>query len=110
MEKDRGIEIKLDNFAYHPGEMLEEKLQEMGMSIEEFAEQAHLDVQYAKDVIATKASITPETAVAIEMVTQMSAKLVLALQHDYDNVMLKRKQKSWMEKFMSFSRRTAAVL
>lgn len=109
MEKDKGIEIKLDNFAYHPGEMLEEKLQEMEMSVETFAEQAHLSLQLVKKIITCKASVTPEIAVAIEMVTKMPARYILALQHDYDNVMLKRKKASWMEKFMSFSRQSAAV-
>lgn len=87
---DKGIEIKLDDFAFHPGEELEEKLQEMEMSIEEFAEQAHLDLKYVKDIIACKASITAETAVAFEMVTKIPAYLWLALQHDYDDVMLKQ--------------------
>lgn len=106
---DKGKEIILEDFAYHPGEMLEEKLQEMEMPVEEFAEQAHQKVQLVKRIISCKASVTPEIAVAFEMVTKIPARFWLAMQHDYDNVMLKRKQKSWVEKFMSISRRTAAV-
>lgn len=107
---DKGTEIKLDNFAYHPGEMLEEKLQEMEMSVEIFAEQAHQKIQHVKKIIACKASVTPETAVAFEMVTGIPARLWLDLQHDYDNVMLKREKETWMSKFIHLSRRTAAVL
>lgn len=107
---DKGIEIKLNDFAYHPGEMLEEKLQEMEMSVEEFAEQAHQKVQLVKKIIATKASVTPEIAVAFQMVTGIPAHFWVNLQHDYDNVMLKRKQESWIKQFMNCSRRTAAVL
>ena len=107
---DKGIEIKLDDFAYHPGEMLEEKLQEMEMSVEEFAEQVHQKVVLVKKIIECKASVTPEVAVAFELVTGIPAHLWLNLQHDYDNIMLRRKKKSWTEKFINMSRRTAAVL
>lgn len=106
---DRGIEITGDNFTVHPGEMLEEKLQEMEMPIEDFAEQAHIEVKYAKDVIASKASVTPETAVAFEMVTKIPATLWMGFQHDYDNYMLRHKKESWVKKFMEFSRRSAAI-
>lgn len=106
---DHGVVITGDNFTVHPGEMLEEKLQEMEMSVETFAEQAHLAEQYAKDVIACKASVTLETAIAFEMVTKIPASLWLAFQHDYDDYVLKQHKESWIERFMKFSRRTAAI-
>lgn len=106
---DKGKEIKLD-IEFHPGETLEEKLQEMNMTVETFAEQTHLDVKYIKDVITCEASITPETSVAFEMVTKIPAYLWLRMQHDYDNYVLRQKKESWTEKFFMFSRRTAAVL
>lgn len=106
---DKGIEINLD-IEFHPGETLGEKLQEMEMSVEDFAEQSNLDSQYVKDVIACKASITPEAAVALEMVTKIPANHWLGMQHDFDDYILKQEKESWISKFIDFSRRTAAVL
>lgn len=102
--------INLDHVAFHPGEELREKLQEMGMSIEEFADKSHVSLEYAQGVLACERSITPETAVAFEMTTHISANLLLALQHDYDNYLLKQKKASWIEQFLHYTSRKTAVL
>ena len=112
-EKDMAKEtytINLDHVAFHPGEELQEKLQEMGMSVEEFADNSHVSLEYAQGVLACEKPITPETAVAFEMTTQISANLLLALQHDYDNFQLKNKKTSWIEQFLHYTGRKVAAL
>lgn len=109
MEKET-YEINLDYIEFHPGETLKEKLQEMNTSTAEFAEKAHVSEAYVQGVIACKNAITPETAVAFEMTTQIPARLWLQMQHDYDNFMLKQKKQSWIEQFMHFSKRNVAIL
>lgn len=110
IEEDMAYTINLDHVAFHPGEELQEKLQEMGMTIEEFAEKSHVTLEYAQGVLACEKPITPETAVAFEMTTQISASLLLTLQHDYDNYQLKQKKTSWMEQFLHYTSRKVAVL
>lgn len=103
-------EINLDYIEFHPGETLAEKLQEMGMSVKEFADKAHISEEYANGVIACEKAITPETAVSFEMVTQIPARLWLQMQHDYDDFLLKQKKQSWIDQFVNFSKRSAAIL
>lgn len=102
--------IDIDYIEFHPGETLGEKIQELGMSATEFAEQAHLTERYVKRVIAQKAAVTPETAVAFEMVTKIPAYLWLKMQHDYDDFMLSQKKDSWIDRFLHFPRHAAAIL
>ena len=68
----------------HPGSVLGEKLQEMDMSVKEFASRAEKSEKYILDVIAEKSSISPDLAIAIEFVTGMEASVILKWQRDYD--------------------------
>ena len=68
----------------HPGVLIEEKLQEMEMSVKEFALRADKTEQSVLDVIQGKCSITPEMAILAEYVTGMSAEVLLNWQKEYD--------------------------
>ena len=88
----------------HPGSLLAEKLQEMDMSIKEFASRAEKSEKYILDVIAEKSSISPDLAIAIEFVTGMEASVILNWQRDYDEEMarydmlsrIKSSNKEWL--------------
>lgn len=73
---------------YHPGEDLAEKLEEMQLSVSEFAQRAGLPANIIQDVIAGKESISADMAIAFEQVTQIPAHMWIDCQRDYDNYIL----------------------
>ena len=90
----------------HPGVLIEEKLQEMEMSVKEFALRADKTEQAVLDVIQGKSSITPEMAILAEYVTGMSAEVLLNWQKEYDARKARdrfaerqMKEKSWVASF-----------
>lgn len=92
--------------VYHPGATLEEKLQEMGMSVKEFATRVSKPEKTIIAVLKGKSSITPDMAIAFEMVTKIPAHMWLRHQKSYDEfIARKRREKSlkeglrWAEKF-----------
>ncbi len=98
---------------FHPGEDLAEKLQEMDLSVEEFAKQAHVPESVVKDIIEGKASISADMALAFESVTQIPAKYWIRMQHHYDEYILTQKNTSYMErlqKLFCLPRNVAAIL
>lgn len=78
----------------HPGNILGEKLQEMDMSVKEFASRAEKSEKYILDVIAEKSSISPDLAIAIEFVTGMEASVILKWQRDYDEELARYEMQS----------------
>ncbi len=92
--------------VFHPGETLDEKLQEMGMGVKEFATRVSKPEKTIIAVIKGKSSITPDMAVAFEMVTKIPADMWLRHQKSYDEfIARKRREKSlkegmlWAQKF-----------
>lgn len=92
--------------VYHPGEILEEKLQEMGMGVKEFATRVSKPEKTIIAVLKGRSSITPDMAVAFEMVTKIPANMWLRHQKSYDEfVARKKREKSlkegllWAKKF-----------
>lgn len=92
--------------VYHPGETLEEKLQEMGMGVKEFATRVSKPEKTIIAVMKGKSSITPDMAVAFEMVTKIPAHMWLRHQNRYDEFMSRKKRENalkegfqWAEKF-----------
>jgi len=92
--------------VYHPGETLEEKIQEIGMGVKEFATRVSKPEKTIIAVIKGKSSITPDMALSFEMVTRIPADMWLRYQNNYDEfVARKRREKtlreglSWAEKF-----------
>ncbi len=92
--------------VYHPGETLEEKLQEMGMSVKEFATRVSKPEKTIIAVLKGKSSITPDMAVAFEMVTRIPAHMWLRHQKSYDEFIARKKREKtlqdgllWAKKF-----------
>lgn len=92
--------------VYHPGETLEEKLQEMGMSVKEFATRVSKPEKTIIAVIKGKSGITPDMAVAFEMVTLIPAHMWLNHQKRFDEFVARKKRekivresRSWISKF-----------
>lgn len=84
--------------VYHPGETLEEKLQEMGMGVKEFATRVSKPEKTIIAVLKGKSSITPDMAVAFEMVTKIPAHMWLRHQKSYDEfIARKKREKSFKE-------------
>jgi addiction module HigA family antidote len=71
--------------AFHPGETLTEKLQELGMGPKEFAIRTGKPEKTIIAVLEGKTSITPEMAVLFEMVTSISTGYWLNAQRSFDS-------------------------
>ena len=92
--------------VYHPGETLEEKLQEIGMGVKEFATRVSKPEKTIIAVLKGKSSITPDMAVAFEMVTKIPVNMWLRLQKSYDEFIARKKREKtlregerWAKKF-----------
>lgn len=92
--------------VHHPGEVLGEKLEEMGMSIKEFAVRATKPEKTIIAVINGSSSITTEMAVSFEAVTKIPASFWLRNQQLYDEYMVRKKREEdavssieWMRHF-----------
>lgn len=71
--------------VYHPGDTLDEKLQEMGMEVKEFAMKVSIPEEVIISVIKGHSSITPKMAETFEMVTKIPAGMWLRHQKSYDD-------------------------
>ena len=92
--------------VHHPGEVLSEKLEEMGMSIKEFAIRATKPEKTIIAVINGNSSITSEMAVSFESVTKIPASFWLRNQALYDEYLVRKKREEeakasidWMKLF-----------
>lgn len=84
--------------VYHPGETLDEKLQEMGMGVKEFATRVSKPEKTIIAVLKGKSSITPDMAVAFEMVTKISAHMWLRHQKSYDEFIARKREKNLLKR------------
>jgi addiction module HigA family antidote len=71
------------NYAVPPGGTLEETIEQMGLTVEQFAEKAGLDSGLVHDVLQGDAEITEEMAGAFERVSGVPAELWLSLERNY---------------------------
>ena len=92
--------------VHHPGEVLDEKLKEMGMSIKEFALRVTKPEKTIIAVINGDSSITTEMAVSFEAVTKIPAHFWLRNQLLYDEYLERKKREQeaeesieWMKQF-----------
>ena len=92
--------------VHHPGEVLGEKLDEMGMSIKEFAVRTTKPEKTIIAVINGNSSITTEMAVSFETVTKIPASFWLKHQQLYDEYLVRKKREEdatssieWMRHF-----------
>lgn len=75
----------------HPGQTLGYKIQELGMSIKEFAIRASKPEKTIIAVIKGDSSITPDMAVAFENITKIPAHFWMARQRKYDEAIARKK-------------------
>ena len=78
--------------VYHPGEILEEKLQEFGMGVKEFATRVSKPEKTIIAVLKGDSSITPDMAVAFELVTKIPATMWLRHQNSYDEYVARKRR------------------
>jgi len=68
----------------HPGQTLDAKIQEMGMSVREFSLRMLKSENEVSAIIKGEASVTPELAVSLEEATRIPVRFWLTLQRNYD--------------------------
>lgn len=90
----------------HPGQTLIYKIQELEMSVKEFAIRASKPEKTIIAVIKGDSSITPDMAVAFENVTRIPAHFWIARQRKYDEAIAREKMEAkisesieWAKKF-----------
>lgn len=91
--------------VYHPGDTLEEKLQEMGMGVKEFATRVSKPEKTIIAVLKGKSSVTPDMAVAFEMVTKIPAEMWLRHQKSYDEFVARKKREKSLEEGLVWARK-----
>lgn len=78
--------------AFHPGDTLAEKLQEMGLSANDCAVRGGLSVDIVNAVLAQTLDVTDSTALALEKVTEIPAYLWLRMQKVYNEFIQRDKE------------------
>lgn len=71
-------------YAVHPGVTLKEKLEEIGMSAEEFAIKTDLPVEVILNILDRKSPITSDIAVKLEKALGIPASFWINKQTNYD--------------------------
>lgn len=91
--------------VYHPGETLEEKLQEMGMGVKEFATRVSKPEKTIIAVLKGRSSITPDMAVAFELVTKIPANMWLRHQKSYDEFIARKKRERYLKEGLQWAKK-----
>lgn len=71
-------------FAVHPGEILSDELEELGLSAAELARQLDVPPNRISQILAGKRAITADTALRLAHWFGTSAQLWIGLQNAYD--------------------------
>jgi addiction module HigA family antidote len=80
------------DFVTPPGEMLEEKLQEIGMSQAELAERIGRTKKTVNEIIKGKAPLVPETAVQLERVLGVPARFWASAEANYRQALARHEE------------------
>jgi addiction module HigA family antidote len=83
--------------VFHPGVILEEKLQEMGMSVKEFALRTDKPEKTIIAVLKGRSAITQEMAIKFENVTRIPANFWMRYQQRYDEFKTREKLQAVVE-------------
>jgi antitoxin HigA-1 len=78
----------------HPGELLKDNVDELGLSVAEAAKGLGVTRQQLYNVINGKSAITPEMAVRLEKALGGTADLWLRMQVNYDLAEVRRRDRS----------------
>jgi addiction module HigA family antidote len=79
--------------AVHPGKVLAERLQALGISQSELARRAGLSRKLVSQVVNGKAPVSPNTAIGLGKVFEMKPIVWLNLQAQYDLFEVQRRRK-----------------
>lgn len=71
-------------YPIHPGEVLSEQLEELGMTAAEVARELHVPANRIYQVIAGKRALTADTALRLEQWLGVSAEFWMNLQKSYE--------------------------
>ena len=82
MPKSRSTTAKLA--PVHPGEILKETLDDLGLSMNQLAQDIHVPANRISAIVAGKRSITGETALRLARYFGTSAEFWMGLQTDYE--------------------------
>ena len=83
--------------VFHPGEMLQEKLEEINMQINEFALRCGKPEKTIHAILKGNSRITPDMALAFEQVLDIPVKMWLGWQTFYDEFLARQKQMNRLE-------------
>ena len=82
----------ISDLAIHPGELLEETLEDVGMSQAELANRMGRPKQMINEIIKGKKSITPATALELEDVLGIPSHIWMGLENEYQIVLAKAEE------------------
>jgi HTH-type transcriptional regulator/antitoxin HigA len=88
----------ISDLAIHPGELLEETIEEIGMSQAELANRLGRPTQAINEIIKGKKSITPTTAIELEDVLKVPAHIWIGLEAEYQMLKAKQQELKTMQK------------
>lgn len=93
------------DFVTPPGEILEEKLEELGMSQAELAERIGRTKKTVNEIVKGKAPLLPETAIQLERVLAIPARFWMNAEANYRQALARREeaerlagQQAWMDR------------
>lgn len=90
--------------AFHPGETLAEKLEELGMGPKEFAIRTGKPEKTVIAILKGKSSITPEMAVQFEHVLKIPAHFWLNMQRNYDEYIAREERQELLAESTDWAR------
>ncbi len=76
-----------------PGDILEEKLEEMGMDVNEFARRIGYTPKTVNEILKGKCRVSTEVALNLEYVTDISAEEWLTMQRMYEEDLMRKKMR-----------------
>ena len=91
--------------VYHPGITLEEKLEELGMSVKEFAVRTTKPEKTINAVLKGNSSITSDMAVAFESVTGIPAHFWMQKQQNYNEYIAREKREKVLSESVEWCKR-----
>ncbi|CAA6810966.1 MAG: HTH-type transcriptional regulator / antitoxin HigA [uncultured Sulfurovum sp.] len=92
------------DLAIHPGELLEETLEDIGMSQRELANRLGRPVQAINEIIKGKKSITSATALELEDVLSVPSHIWIGLESEYQMVLARQEELKQMKEESSLVR------
>lgn len=90
------------DYVSHPGETLAEVLESLGMTQAELATRMGRPRKTINEIIQGRASITPETALQLEMVFRVPASFWNNRQRQYDDALVRLQQEEALEEQVSW--------